>query len=56
MNFTLEYPESDLMKSCSAFVYTSSFLRVRLTIYEKAFCSRRVCVTFKLLVCVFWGV
>ena len=44
------------MKTSSAFVYTLSFLRVWLTIYEKAFCSRRVWVTFKFLVGVFWGV
>ena len=56
LNFALAYHESDLMKTSSAFVYTLSFLRVWLTIYEKAFCSRRVWVTFKFLVGVFWGV
>ena len=44
------------MKTSSAFVYTLSFLRVWLTIYEKAFCSRRAWVTFKFLVGVFLGV
>ena len=44
------------MKTFSAFLYSRSFLREHdwQLIYEKAFWSRRVCVAFKFLVCVFF--